>query len=71
MRQAILDFEPRILRETLRVRSVLEGEQMSSNAITFEIEGSLWAQPMPMRMFLHTEVDLESGHVAVVEHSGQ
>ena len=71
MRQAILDFEPRILPDTLRVRSVMEGESMSSNAITFEIEGSLWAQPMPMRMFLHTEVDLDSGHVAVVDQSGQ
>ncbi len=71
VRQAILDFEPRILPDTLRVRSVMEGESMSSNAITFEIEGSLWAQPMPMRMFLHTEVDLDSGHVAVVDQSGQ
>ena len=71
VKQAILDFEPRILRDTLRVRSILEGEKMSSSAITFEIEGSLWAQPMPMRMFLHTEIDLESGHVAIVDQAGQ
>ena len=42
---------------------------MSNTAITFTIEGMLWAQPLPMRMFLHTEVDLESGHVAVVDQS--
>jgi type VI secretion system protein ImpF len=71
VKQAILDFEPRILRDTLRVRSVHEGETMSSTAITFEIEGSLWAQPMPMRMFLHTEVDLDSGHVSIVEQAGR
>jgi type VI secretion system protein ImpF len=71
VKQAILDFEPRILPDTLRVRSVLEGEKMSSTAITFTIEGSLWAQPLPLRMFLHTEVDLESGHVAVLDQSSQ
>lgn len=71
VKQAIWDFEPRILRETLRVRSVLEGDKMSNSAITFEIEGSLWAQPMPMRMFLQTNIDLESGHVEIVEQSGQ
>lgn len=69
VKQAILEFEPRILPDTLRVQSVLEGEKMSSTAITFTIEGSLWAQPLPMRMFLHTEVDLESGHVAVLDQS--
>jgi type VI secretion system protein ImpF len=71
VRQAILDFEPRILRDTLKVRTVIDTEAMSSNSITFEIEGSLWAQPMPMRMFMHTEIDLETGHVEVVEKQGR
>ena len=69
VKQAIVEFEPRILPGTLRVHSVLEGEKMSNTAITFTIEGMLWAQPLPMRMFLHTEVDLESGHVSVVDQS--
>jgi type VI secretion system protein ImpF len=71
VRQAILDFEPRILRDTLRVTAIREAEKMSASAITFEIQGSLWAQPLPMRMFLQTEIDLESGHVEVVEKSGR
>ena len=69
VKQAIFDFEPRIIRETLRVRSMMDGEQMSATAISFDIEGSLWAQPLPMRMFLHTEIDLESGHVAIIDRS--
>ncbi len=37
---------------------------MSHNALTFEIEGELWAQPVPLRMmYLKTEIDLESGQV--------
>jgi type VI secretion system protein ImpF len=71
VRQAIWEFEPRILRETVKVRSVVDREAMSSNSITFEIEGSLWAQPMPMRMFMHTEIDLETGQVEVVEQAGR
>jgi len=71
VRQAIWDFEPRILRDTLKVRSIVDTEAMGTNSITFEIEGSLWAQPMPMRMFMHTEIDLETGHVEVVEKSGR
>ena len=67
VRQAIWDFEPRILRDTVKVHAVMATETMSTSALAFEIEGMLWAQPMPMRMFLKTEVDLETGHVEVVE----
>ena len=70
VRQAILDFEPRILRQTVKVRAILSQEEMSHNTLTFEIEGTLWAQPVPLRMFLKTEVDLETGHVDVIEQSG-
>jgi len=39
---------------------------MNHNALSFEIEGDLWAQPMPLRLLLQTDMDLESGHVRVV-----
>ena len=60
LRQAIIDFEPRLLRHSLRVRAELTEERMSHNALTFEIEGSLWAQPLPLQLYLKTEIDLES-----------
>lgn len=63
LRQAILDFEPRILRHSLRVHAELTEERMSHNALTFEIEGDLWAQPLPLQLYLKTEIDLESGQV--------
>ena len=71
MRQAIWDFEPRILRDTVRVRAIADKTEMSQNSLTFEIEGTLWAQPMPIRLLLKTEVDLETGHVEVMEQSGR
>ena len=67
LRQAIIDFEPRILRHTLRVHAELTEERMSHNALTFEVEGDLWAQPVPLQLYLKTEIDLESGQVKIEE----
>ena len=67
IRQSIWNFEPRILRDTLQVRAVMDEQKMNLNAISFEISGELWAQPMPIRLFLRTEIDLEDKRVKVVE----
>lgn len=67
LRQTIWDFEPRILRSTVKVRVVLAQELMSHNTLTFEISGDLWAQPLPLQLYLKTEIDLESGQVKVEE----
>ncbi len=70
LRQAIWDFEPRILRKTVRVRVDVDGERMTQNAVTFRIEGELYAEPAPIRLALKTEVDLESGDFTVTEDVG-
>ena len=70
VRQAIWDFEPRILRQSVRVFARVDPERMSHNSLTFDIEGDLWAQPVPLRIFLKTEIDLELGEVRVIEQSG-
>ncbi len=66
LEKAVLDaihtFEPRLIRGTVTVKSVRSHEHMSSNALMFEIEGDLWAQPLPLHLYLQTEVDLETGH---------
>ena len=67
--QAIVNFEPRILRDTLKVRLAVAVDQMSHNAMTFEIEGQLWAQPVPQRIYLKTEVDLELGEVKLSDYT--
>lgn len=65
--RAIVDFEPRILPNTLRVSVQIHPDQMSRHALTFIIEGELWAQPVPLGLFLKTEVDLETGSVTVAD----
>jgi type VI secretion system protein ImpF len=49
----------------LRVKVTAHGEQMNRNALTFEIQGDLWAQPAPERLYLRSELDLETGNVSI------
>ncbi len=71
LRRAIWDFEPRLVRNSVRVRLVIDEDQMGGNAMIFDIEAEMWAQPVPLRLFLRTEIDLESGAVEVTEQAGQ
>jgi len=70
LRQCVRDFEPRILPNTVKVRLIVDEQKMSHNAMVFDIEGELWAQPLPLHMFLRTEVDLDIGDVTVSEYAG-
>jgi type VI secretion system protein ImpF len=66
IRQAILDYEPRILPASLRVTALLrENDLDHHNVIGIEIVGHLWSQPMPLELLLRTEIDLEAGTVKV------
>jgi len=71
VRQAILDYEPRILPDSLRVEAVVTERQLDHhNQIGFIISGHLWSQPVPLELLLHTDVDLETGRVDVREGRG-
>jgi len=70
LKQAICDFEPRIIRRTIKVRLNVDEQQMSHNAMTFYIEGELWADPVPLHVYLKTELDLESGDMKIYDTTG-
>lgn len=68
IRSAIVNFEPRILPDTLVVRAVVGSRLMDShNVIEFEIRGHLWSQPVPLEILLRTSLNLEAGQVVVRE----
>ena len=68
LKQAILDFEPRILPETLEVRALVELSELDHhNVIGIEIRGQLWAQPVPLDLLIRTEIDLETGKVHLAD----
>ena len=68
IRQALTDFEPRILPETLRVEALLEPSSLDHhNVIGVKISAALWAQPVPLELLLRTEIDLETGKVEIAD----
>ena len=69
VRDAIRDFEPRIRRDTVRVRAVVDDETYGRRALVFEIEGDLYGEPLPLKMFLRTIIDLEDGRARVIERA--
>ena len=69
LRDAIRNFEPRLLSDTLKVSVEVNRNAMHQGAVVFRIEGQLWAQPMPISLYLKTEVDLETGNYNIAEIS--
>jgi type VI secretion system protein ImpF len=68
VRAAILLYEPRILPDSLTVEAVVNNEQLDHhNQLGFRIAGQLWAQPVPLELMLHTDIDLETGRVEIRE----
>ena len=55
--EAVRNFEPR-LRLGLSIRTDIEGQ-----LVTFEIEGDVWANPLPEHLHLKTVLDLETGQL--------
>ena len=68
IRQAIWDFEPRLIRSSVSVKALPHQESISK--IMFEIQADLWAQPYPERLFLKTELDLDLAQISLTEFSG-
>jgi len=80
LEEAILNFEPRIIPQSLRVHVLAEDELGSPdfktnhydehrypNIVLFKIEGDLWAEPMPEHLYLKTVLDLELGKIDVMD----
>jgi type VI secretion system protein ImpF len=68
IRQAIWDFEPRLMRASVVVKAV--SSEANHNKIMFEIEGDMWAQPYPERLYLKTELDLDRAAIRLTESTG-
>jgi type VI secretion system protein ImpF len=68
IRQAIWDFEPRLIRSSVSVKVATAQDAISK--LVFEIEADMWAQPYPERLYLKTELDLDLAHVSLSDFSG-
>ncbi|MEX3786406.1 type VI secretion system baseplate subunit TssE [Paraburkholderia sp. BR14374] len=65
IRSALLDFEPRLIASTVQVSVEIDDTRMDGRSLQFVIEADMWAQPMPLALYLRTDVDLETGEFHV------
>lgn len=63
--KCIKNYEPRLIPRSLKLRVQLAEEEMSGNTLSIEISGDLWAQPLPLQLFLKTDVDIENGNMTI------
>lgn len=70
IRSALLDFEPRLIASTVQVSVEVDEARMDSRSLRFVIEADMWAQPMPLALYLRTDVDLETGEFHVSQRLG-
>ncbi len=70
LHDAILAFEPRLLPDTVQVRSLSAEDLMSQhNQLAFEVRAKLWSIPYPLELLLRSNLDLETGEVVVQDQS--
>jgi len=67
LRAAILAYEPRLIASTLQVTVHANNQRMDRKSLVFDIRSDMWAQPVPLALYLKTEVDLETGKLDLVE----
>ena len=67
IRKAIWEFEPRLMKNSVRVKLVHDQKAMGPNVLCVAIEAELWAQPLPLRLFLRTDLNLETGEAQVTD----
>jgi type VI secretion system protein ImpF len=71
IRQAIVQFEPRIDPKTLVVEVNREaGFNIQHNSLRLVIRGHMWNQPVPLELLLSADVDVETGLAAVRDMRG-
>ncbi|WP_082855184.1 type VI secretion system baseplate subunit TssE [Paraburkholderia phytofirmans] len=66
IREAIVQFEPRILAESVEVRCIAgSSAEPQRSTLSLEIHGQLCSSLAPQTLLLRSEIDLESGHIAL------
>ncbi len=66
IKQAIIQFEPRVDNKTLSVEVNREaGFNFAGNSVKLIIRGQMWNQPVPLELLLSADVNVETGMTSV------
>ena len=64
IRRAIEQFEPRLRPGSIEV--LMRTQQVERRTlIAYDIRADLWAEPVPLEMYLRSEVDITSGEISL------
>lgn len=64
IKTSIENFEPRIRRGTAEV-TLRSDDVQRDMLIAFEIRADMWAEPVPLELYLRSEVDVVTGEISV------
>ena len=60
--QAVQNFEPRIHPGSLNVK-LQAGQKNRDAVVSFDIRADMWAQPLPIELYLRSSVDVTTGEL--------
>ncbi|MEM9432115.1 MAG: type VI secretion system baseplate subunit TssE [Pseudomonadota bacterium] len=66
--EAIRRFEPRIEPESVKVE-LRQTEQRTESVINFDIRAAMWAQPVPLELYIRSEVNVVTGELKLEQGS--
>ena len=70
LQKTIKNFEPRILPQSLHIQVISSDDKMNNQAMQFDIEADLWAQPLPLHLYLRSEMDTLTGDFELHDMGG-
>jgi len=59
---AVQNFEPRIHPGSLNVK-LRVGQESRDSVVSFDIRADMWAQPLPIELYLRSSVDVTTGEL--------
>jgi len=65
VRAALLNYEPRLLPESIQISVKLGKNPFGTAALVVEIHADLHSEPLPLALHVRTEIDVETGRVSV------
>lgn len=71
IKNTIINFEPRLIKNSLKVHIATDENSMNYNSLVFDIEGELWAQPSSVHLYMKTELNMDSGSFSVRDSGSQ
>lgn len=60
--ESVRTFEPRIYHGSVDVQLRI-GEEDHETIVTYDIRADMWAQPMPLELYLRSQVDVTTGEL--------